>query len=161
MLAELGRRGYKTITEPGREIVREELEKGGDALPWINPRAFAERALEMSVAAFDEVASHHGPTFFDRSFIDAISFVEHLEGSLPDELAQLVQDRRYSQKVFLVPPWPEIFVTDDERQGGYDAAVAEYERLLVSFEKFGYTVVIVPKASVDDRASFVLSSIMN
>lgn len=159
LLTELGRRGYRTVSEPGREIVREELEKGGDALPWINPQAFADRAIEMSVGAFDEVASHHAPVFFDRSFIDAVSFVVHLTGALSPDLTQLVQKRRYAPTVFLVPPWPEIFVTDAERKTSYEDAVAEYERLLVSFELFGYKTVIVPKEPVEKRADFVLVSI--
>jgi len=159
LLAELGRRGYKTVSEPGRVIVREELEKGGDALPWTNPQAFADRAIEMSVAAFDEVASHHAPVFFDRSFIDAVSFITHRMGKLSPDLTQLVQQKRYAPTVFLVPPWPEIFVTDAERKTSYEDAVAEYERLLVSFELFGYTSVIVPKGSVDSRAEFVLDFI--
>jgi len=159
LVAELDRRGYKTVSEPGREIVREELEKGGEALPWINPQAFVDRAVEMSVAAFDEVASHRGPVFFDRSFIDAVSFAVHQTGELSPEFTQLVHRRRYAPTVFLVPPWPEIFTKDAERQTGYEDAVAEYERLLVSFELFGYTAVVVPKGPVDSRAEFVLDFI--
>ncbi len=104
------------------------MEKGGDALSWINPQAFANRALEMSVAAFDEVASHRGPVFFDRSFVDAVSFIEHLTGTFSPDLARLTPNRRYAQTIFLVPPWFEIFATNNERQGDYDGAVAEYER---------------------------------
>ncbi|MBL4863601.1 MAG: AAA family ATPase [Rhodobiaceae bacterium] len=159
LLTELGRRGYRTVSEPGREIVREELEKGGDALPWINPQAFADRAIEMSVGAFDEVASHRGSVFFDRSFIDAVSSVVHQTGALSPDHTQLVHQRRYAPMVFLVPPWPEIFVTDAERQTGYEEAVAEYERLLVSFELFGYKAVIMPKEPVEKRADFVLAAI--
>lgn len=159
LLAELGRRGYKTVSEPGRKIVREELETGGDALPWINPQAFVDRAIEMSVAAFDEVASHRGPVFFDRSFIDAVSFAVHQTGELSSDFTQLVHQRRYAPTVFLVPPWPEIFANDAERQTSYEDAVAEYERLLVSFELFGYAAVIVPKEPVEKRADFVLAAI--
>ena len=52
MLTELQRRGYFTIEEPGRRIVKEELECGGSALPWMNAEAFARRAFDLAVADF-------------------------------------------------------------------------------------------------------------
>lgn len=156
LLRELGRRGYPTFEEPGRQIVREAQEKGGDTLPWVNPDAFAVKAIEMSVAAFDEAAGLNGPIFYDRSFIDAISYIAHLQGELTPEHRQLINERRYAQTVFLTPPWPEIFVNDAERQANFANAVEEYERLQVSFLEFGYEIAILPKASVEERVSFVL-----
>lgn len=45
MLTELGRRGYATVGEPGRRVVREELERDGSALPWTDLAAFLCRAF--------------------------------------------------------------------------------------------------------------------
>lgn len=50
LLAELGRRGHDVVEEPGRRIVRQELESGGRALPWIDGPAFARRAVAMALA---------------------------------------------------------------------------------------------------------------
>ena len=47
LLAELGRRDFATIKEPGRRIVREELRGDGSSLPWIDPEKFARRAIAM------------------------------------------------------------------------------------------------------------------
>jgi predicted ATPase len=47
LLAELGQRGFATVEEPGRRIVREELAGDGSALPWVNAAAFARRAIAM------------------------------------------------------------------------------------------------------------------
>src|SRR6516164_5896191 len=71
LLAELGRRGYLTVEEPGRRIVRQELEDDGRALPWVDPIAFARRAIELSLMdrATTEVSSSW--VFFDRGLIDA------------------------------------------------------------------------------------------
>lgn len=156
LLEELGRRGYPTFEEPGRQIVREAHEKGGDTFPWVNPEAFAVKAIEMSVVAFDEAAGLNGPIFYDRSFIDAISYIAHLQGELTPEHRQLITERRYEQTVFLAPPWPEIFENDAERQSGFEMAVEEYERLQVSFPEFDYEIVTLPKVSVEERISFVL-----
>jgi predicted ATPase len=45
-------------------------------------------------------------------------------------LAALGQSHRYHRRVFLAPPWPEIYVTDRERGHGLDAALSEYSHLL-------------------------------
>ena len=49
LLSELGRRGYGTVEEPGRRIVREEMLGEGSALPWTDATAFARRSEERRV----------------------------------------------------------------------------------------------------------------
>ncbi len=159
LLAELGRRGFSAFEEPGRQIVREAQEKGGDELPWVHPEAFAEKAIEMSVTAFDEASKLKGPVFYDRSFVDATSYIAHLKGELTPGHEHLLNTRRYALTVFLVPPWPEIFKNDEERQVSFASAVGEYERLQVSFVEFGYQIAILPKASVAERVAFLLANI--
>jgi predicted ATPase len=44
LLNELGRRGYATVGEPGRRIIKQELRGEGFALPWVDEIAFARRA---------------------------------------------------------------------------------------------------------------------
>jgi predicted ATPase len=61
--------------------------------------------------------------------------------------------------VFLTPPWPEIYVTDNERRHSLDAGVAEYQRLLDAYPRLGYEVTILPKVGVAERAEFVLRAL--
>jgi predicted ATPase len=62
-------------------------------------------------------------------------------------------------RVFLAPPWPEIYVTDPERRHSFGVAVAEYQRLLEVYPSLGYEVMILPKVSIPERADFVLSKL--
>ena len=62
---------------------------------------------------------------------------------------------RYGRRVFLVPPWRELFAGDAERRHGFEAAVAEYEALMASYPAHGYEVVVVPRGSVRERADFL------
>ncbi|MBB3354196.1 putative ATPase [Rhizobium sp. BK049] len=73
LLAELGRRGHRIVEEPGRRIVKQELESSGTALPWIDAIAFARRAIEMAMADYTAAREWTGWTFFDRGLIDAAS----------------------------------------------------------------------------------------
>ena len=75
-------------------------------------------------------------------------------------LEKLGQTHRYHQRVFLAPPWPEIYVQDAERRHGLESAISEYSRLLEVYPSLGYDVSILPKASVAQRADFVLDMLV-
>jgi predicted ATPase len=156
-LIELGRRGHATVEEPGRRIVKEELKGEGSALPWIDAVTFVRRAVAMALADRESAAALDGWVFFDRGLIDAGAGLQHLTGE--PVLAALGQSHRYHRRVFLTPPWPEIYVTDSERRHGLNAAVFEYQRLLDVYPSLGYEVTILPKVSVHERADFVLHAL--
>jgi predicted ATPase len=157
LLAELARRGYATIEEPGRRIVVDELQNGGTALPWLNLEAFLRRAIEVSLADRASAAAFQGWVFFDRGLIDAAAGLQHVSGE--QVLKPLVQAHPYHARVFLTPPWAEIFTTDDERRHSWVDAVAEYDRLLEAYSSIGYQAIPLPKISVTERADLVLETL--
>lgn len=158
LLAELARRGYSIVEEPGRRIVREEIERGGSALPWVDQAAFLRRAFAMSLADQISAGTHQGWVFFDRGLVDAAAGLQHLTSEPVQGL--LGQTHRYHQRVFMTPPWPEIYSTDPERRHGWDSAVAEYLRLLEIYRLLDYEVSILPRIGVRERADFVLEALM-
>ena len=125
---------------------------GGTALPWVDGIAFARRVITMALADRAAAYSLDGWVFFDRGLIDAASALQHLTGE--PALATLGQVNRYHRRVFLTPPWPEIYRTDPERRHGLDMALAEYSRLLQIYPSLGYEVSILPKVGVEERADF-------
>jgi predicted ATPase len=154
LLAELGRRGHAVVEEPGRRIVKEELESGGRALPWVDGPAFARRAVALALADRAAAEARRGRVLFDRGMVDAASSLQHMTGE--PALEMLARPHPYHRRVFLTPPWPEIYGTDPERRHGLDAALEEYERLLKDYPALGYEVVVLPKITVVERADFVL-----
>lgn len=154
LLAELAARGHTVVEEPGRRIVKEELEGTGAALPWVDLAAFARRAIEMAVADRASAARNEGWTFFDRGLVDAAAALEQATGEPAS--VQLNASHPYRSKVFMTPPWPEIYLADTERRHSLDDAVAEYERLAAIYPALGYEVIPLPKVSVGERADFVL-----
>ena len=157
LLAELGRRGHAVVEEPGRRIVREELSSGGSALPWVDGAAFARRAIAMALADRASAAALEGWVFFDRGLVDAAAALENLTGE--QVLATLGQAHRYHRRVFLTPPWPEIYVTDLERRHDFNATLAEYSRLLEAYPSLGYELIVLPKVGVVERADIVLRTL--
>lgn len=157
LLEALATRGFACVPEPGRRIVREERETGGGALPWINPRAFAERAVAMACTDLAEAAKSPGLTFFDRGLVDAAVALAHAGG--PPYMETLGPVRAYAQTVFVAPPWPEIYARDAERKHGFAEAQAEYLRLIGACGQLGYVACPLPKAPVGDRVAYVLTEL--
>ncbi|MCO6418202.1 AAA family ATPase [Siccirubricoccus sp. KC 17139] len=157
LLAELARRGHATVEEPGRRVIAAEQASGGQALPWLDLAGFARRAIALALADRAAAATRPGWVFFDRSLIDAAAALEHAAGE--PALQRLGQAHRYHPTVFLTPPWPEIYATDPERRHGFDAAVAEYGRLVQAYQGLGYRLVILPKLSVARRADCLLAAL--
>ena len=156
LLAELARRGYATVPEPGRRIIAEETLIGGSALPWLDLAAFARRAIEMALDDRTK-AEGSGWTFFDRGLIDAAAALQHVTGEpVLEELGRL---HRYHRRVFLTPPWPDIYGTDADRRHGFAAAAAEYQRLTDAYALLDYEIVIMPKTAVEERADVLITAL--
>lgn len=154
LLAELGRRGYVTVGEPGRRIVKDQLASGGTALPWENMAEFARLCVDYALADIADTAHLADQwVFFDRGLIDAATAVHHYAGVpallTSNELAS------YNRNIFLVPPWSEIYAADDTRRHSFDAAIAEYHRLRAAFTDLGYTEYVLPRDSVAARADLI------
>ena len=156
LLAALAARGFCVVEEPGRRIVAEELARGGRALPWVDAETFARRAVAVARADRAGAEGASGWTFFDRGLVDAAVALDHLTG---EPAAATLGAKRYHARVFLAPPWPEIYRTDPERRHGFEEAVAEHERLLAAYAALGYQVVPLPKIAVERRADFVLAAL--
>jgi predicted ATPase len=154
LLRALEERGFPTVQEPGRRIVSEELARRGKALPWLDMKAFALRAVEMAKSDL-QVAKHiDGIVFFDRGLIDAAVALAHSGGQTIEET--ISETQAYWKRVFVVPPWRELFANDAERRHEFDAAVQEHFRIEEALDALGYIRIALPKVSVQERAEIVL-----
>lgn len=156
LLTELERRGHAIVEEPGRRVIAQERASRGQALPWIDLAAFAARALAIARQDRTRAEGVDGLVFFDRGLVDAAAALQHATG---EPALDQVAGERYASRVFLAPPWPEIYETDADRQHGFEAAAAEYERLLAAYTSLGYAVDLLPKLGVVERADFILDRV--
>ena len=157
LLTELARRGFDTVAEAGRRLLRQELAAGGTALPWVDPTAFLHRMVDASLADRERAAAMAGPVFFDRSLIDALSGLDARTGGTL--LAALGRTHRYRRRVFLTPPWPEIYVQDEERRHDFAAACREHDRLARDYPALGYETIALPRLPVPERADWLLAAL--
>ncbi|WP_299906774.1 AAA family ATPase [uncultured Paracoccus sp.] len=155
LLSELARRGYATVTEPGRRVVEAELSGDGANLPWVDLAGFGREALRLAVADHRAVQHARGPVFFDRGIVDATLALQSVgQGA---EATRLARQLRYDARVFLTPPWPAIHVRDHARRHGFRAAVDEYRRLRQGYPRLGYRVALLPRIGIRARADWLLA----
>ena len=152
LLSELARRGYAVVAEPGRRIIAEARAGEESALPWVDAAAFARRALEMSITDFEAA---HGLTFFDRGVVDAAVAIAATGGDHP---TSAIKSMRYD-RLFLAPPWPEIYVNDDDRRHSLEKALQDYERVRRAYLDAEYDPVVLPRDTVAARVDFILSEL--
>lgn len=155
--------GFARTVEAGRAIIQAEVATGSTALPWANREAFAERMLDRDVRTYTTVCrvaeECDGPIFFDRGVPDVIGYRRLVGLPLPAALDQAARTLRYHRRVFLAPPWPEIFHADTERKQDFAEAVRTCEAMRTVYGDYGYEVVELPKARVAERVAFVLAAV--
>ncbi len=158
LIEALKARGYATTEEAGRGIIREQSEAGGTALPWIDPERFAERMFEWELRSWRGAERRPGPVFFDRGLPDTIGYLR-LEGvQAPAWMMEQAWRLRYNGCVFIAPPWHDIYGVDEERRQSWDVAVRTHDIMAATYTEFGYDLVELPRASIADRADFVLAA---
>ena len=74
-------------------------------------------------------------------------------------LTEILNTYRFSKEVFIAPPWKEIYCNDNERDQSYEESVTIYKRLYKWYELNGYTLLSIPKLTIENRVQYVLENI--
>jgi predicted ATPase len=151
--------GYPRSLEAGRAIIQAQVAIGGRALPWSDPAAFAELMLSWEIRSYQTALGGKGPVFFDRGVPDVVGYVRLQGLPVPAHMEKAAELFRYNRRVFIAPPWAEIFDQDRERKQDFDEAVRTYEAMVATYTGYGYELIEVPRIPVDERVRFVLQDI--
>lgn len=154
----LNEKGIYCNGEISRNIIQEQLDNGGDALPWKNLPAFSERVIELR-AAQHQSAPENEPSFFDRGIIDVLAYMDKDQLPVPEHWINMAKKYTYNTTVFIAPPWEAIFTNDEERKETFEVAQEIHVYLCDTYHKYGYTLIEIPKATVEERIAFLLKSI--
>src|SRR5437879_2862398 len=116
ILRELAKSGFRHASEVARQIIQEQVQAGGTALPWSDQHAYINLMLQRSIQSFIAHTPAVRPTFSDRGIPDTLCYAR-LVGLHETRFIENACDRyRYAGLVFLAPPWKEIYETDAERK---------------------------------------------
>ena len=72
-----------------------------------------------------------------------------------DQLKQAINEYRYSKKVFVLPPWKEIYHSDAVRKESFEQVLEIHDYTIEQYEKAGYSCVILPKCTVQERLKII------
>ena len=146
--------GERVVEETHRAVIAEQAAAGSRAVPWDDFAACCELCVRRDIAKFDAVADEPGRVFFDRGILDGFD----PRWDAPADLLEAARARRYNAKVFVFPPWREIYETDAERRQDWAEAQATFPRILAGLDRFGYQPLVVPTGPIEARAAFVLEA---
>jgi len=159
LLEALAARGYATVEEAARAVLKQQAATGGNATHDGDRARYRDLMLERSIAAFRAVRETVAPVFFDRGIPELSGYGNPPGAADPPALSRAISECRYNETVFLFPPWQAIYVHDAERKHSFAHAIAVYEEMAEVYPKFGYRTTEVPCASVEDRVRFVLDTV--
>jgi predicted ATPase len=159
LIEALATNGIPNMPEAGRAIIQDQVAIGGDALPWSNRGAFAELMLSREMRSYRAALNLHGPVIFDRGIPDVLGYLRLSNLPVPPHVEKAAQTFRYNRRVFIAPPWPEIFTQDAERKQSLEEAQATYAVMMDTYSSLNYELIQVPFVSVQQRAKFVLATI--
>jgi len=153
----LAQQGFAVVREDARRIIQEQVAGGGDALPWNNKSRYARLMQEAAVSAYEQVArqSIARPVFFDRGLLDTVCYMKMEQLPVPEGLAALIKAHPYAHKVFILPPWAEIYSTDAKRKQSWEEAVYTFEQMKATYGQYGYEVTEVPTGDIAKRCAFI------
>ncbi|SNT76500.1 AAA family ATPase [Paracoccus seriniphilus] len=155
LITELARRGFHTVPESGRTIIREEMASCGAALPWADRMAYAERMLERDLSAYSAAQALSDPVIFDRGIPDIMGYLTLCGIPVPPHVAATATAARYNARVFLTPYWDEIFTQDTERTQTRTEAEATCAVMRETYIALGYKITELPCTDIVSRADFV------
>lgn len=149
--------GYNVFNEVSREIIESQKVSGGDVLPWKDHHAFNEAVFKGRLEQFHAATNNHQLYFYDRGIPDSLAYLLADEKSVPSHYSDEAKLCNYYHKVFITPPWPEIYKTDNQRWEGIEYAMKIHGFITDYYVQLGYELVDLPRESVDRRAEFILN----
>lgn len=124
--------GYARTSEAGRGVIQDQVATGGTALPWRDPPFFAELMLCWEMRSYRVAQEQPGPVFFDRGMPDVSGYLRLLGLPVPKHVKNAADAFRYNRRVFILPPWPDIFRRDSERKQSFEEAVRTCDAMIAA-----------------------------
>lgn len=155
----LKERGFCCYPEISREVTLEARKQGIEQLFLANPLLFSELLLEGRKKQFQNACEEpHDLVFLDRGIPDVLAYMHYIGDSYPAFFDGACREHLYN-KIFILPPWEEIYSSDEARYENFEQAKLIYLHLVETYRKYGYDLIEVPCASVDSRIQFILEKI--
>ncbi len=159
IINELITKGYTCYPEISRQVTLEAQKTGIDQLFLKEPLLFSELLLKGRIKQFNNALKEPADcVFIDRGIPDVLAYMHYIGDAYPAFFDDACKTNRYS-KIFILPPWEEIYVSDNERYENFEQAKLIHNHLVETYEKYGYELIEVPKSDLETRVNFILKNL--
>ncbi len=157
-LQALNKKGFPCFEEISRQVTLQAQKEGISQLFLKQPLLFSEKLLEGRIQQFKDALSLQKTCFIDRGIPDITAYMDLFNEKYPQKFIDANQNYRYNQ-VFHFPIWKEIYEQDNERYENFDQALSIDFQLLKTYKELGYTVIEIPKTTIEKRIEFIIKHI--
>lgn len=124
-----------------------------------DPRLFNRKLMEARESDFLRASElNKQVVFYDRGIPDVLAYMDYFGQEYDEEFINACMHRRYDM-VFILNPWEEIYVSDNERMETFREALEIHKCLTKTYKRYGYLPVSVPEATVKERTEHILSDL--
>ncbi len=160
IINELKRRDHICMEEISRQITLDARKKGVEQLFLTKPLLFSELLLKGRKSQFIEASKMPNDlVFLDRGIPDIVAYMDYIGDNYPKLFIEACEINVYDH-VFILAPWQEIFISDNERYENFDQAIEIHNHLVNTYAKYNYKLIDVPFNSVETRTDYILNSIV-
>jgi predicted ATPase len=158
LIEKLHELGYQVGCEIARQIIAQQVEEKGALLPWKDVAGFEKHVIEKRIEFIKNI-DIHDIAFSDRGLPDQVAFSWYKGKEISPQLNLALKENRYAKKVFLTPPWPQIFQNDQIRTETFEEAERIHQFIVKAYLNNGYELIDLPFVSPDERIEFIIKSL--
>jgi len=134
IITELKKRGFKHVGESSRKLINKlKLKEGKD--PRENREKFQNLIVKEKIKDFFN--NNQDIIFFDRGMPDEIAYSVFYKHKPTNECITFCENHKYN-KVFITPPWKEIYKNDDLRNESYQNAIKLHNIIVKTYKNLNY-----------------------
>lgn len=156
LLEALRRKGYSCYEEMARKVIKEQVERGTDHVPWGDMGAFSDHVYHKMIDLKAELPKE-GLCFLDRGMPDILAYLRISGLEIPPHYFESIREYEYHPTVFLAPAWADIYANDLERKEDFYEAHQLSIQLRDVYKALGFEILDLPMAGIDERLAFVES----
>lgn len=158
LIKALIQKGFACLPEISRAITLEARAQGITQLFLEDSLLFSQKLLDRRIGQFHEAgAFSESFVFIDRGIPDILAYMDYIGASYPDAFIEACEKYTYD-RVFLLPPWEDIYTSDSERYEDFQQATAIHHHLEKTYKKYGYHSIEIPKGALDIRVDFIINN---
>ena len=159
IIKNLEAQGHLCLHEISREITLEAQKQGIAQLFLEKPLLFSKKLLEARIAQHEQAVSFSKDLIFmDRGIPDVLAYMDYFGTDYSKMFTNACKDYQYDH-VFLLPPWKEIYISDNERYESFEQAEEIHEYLKKAYITYGYAPIEVPVGPVENRSRFIINTL--